>query len=535
MGTYLRSLKRSTLCAITLCGATLLPYNVLADTVTLRSNDGAVNLVGELTSFEDGHYNIETTLGDLRIPSSGISCEGDACPVFEAEIDAEIPAIRFAGSDTVGEGILPLLIAGYATYKDGDVETAQSTGNVVSTAIYGESGFGSQIGHFRVDSTTSGTAFKALANRSAEIGMASRRIKQSEAVSLQNAGAGNMLSPAQEHIVAVDSLVVVTHPENPVSEISMAQLRDVYTGRINNWRQLGGENRPIQVMTRVDGSATRTVFEDRLFNGQNANVTPRAAKAKDNIAMAAAVTSDQGAIGFVGSGFQLGAKGLTLVNECGMTNHADAFSAKTEEYPFQRRLYMYNRAGGLTPAAQDFLDFVKSTDADGVIAKAGFIDLSISAQEQSLDSSRARALLKPAETEFEGNVMREMLGQMVNYDRLSTTFRFLSGSAQLDERGQIDIERLIEFLEEKPQGTKVTLVGFTDSVGSFRKNQSLSIGRALQVREALTAAAANRLNNINLTHTGYGEVAPATCNTTDFGRSVNRRVEVWISEPATSS
>lgn len=527
------TLRTKTLCAVAAIGASLVPYNVLADDVTLKSEDGKVNLVGELTSFDGGNYTIKTGFGEFTIAANGVICEGDGCP--KPEVDAIAADVRIAGSDSVGHGIMPLLLAGYASNLGAASTVEEMNGSEeVVASIVGEDGFGEEMGKYHVNSSSSDAAFKALLAGTADLGMSSRRIEPKEAKSLADSGAGNMLDPKQEHIVAVDSLVIITHPDNPVQRISMDQLRGIYSGKIKNWSQLGGEDRAISVVTRQETSDTRAVFESRLFGGKRARVARTATIATGDSKMATAVTADEGAIGFVGSGYKRGAKALSLVSECGIVSAPDSFSAKTEEYPFQRRLYLYNRENGLNAEAQGFVDYATSTAADGVIAKAGFIDLSITSRVQDLNGSRARSLLQPVSDAREGNVMREMLSNMVSNNRLSTTFRFLTGSSTLDERGQDDIVRLVEYLETQPSGTKVTFVGFTDSVGSFKKNHSLSIGRADQVLRTLKASAGNRLDGIELTHTGYGEVAPSACNTTDFGRAVNRRVEVWIESPNNS-
>lgn len=510
---------------IVLLGAGLLPFNVLADEVTLKSSDGTVNLVGEFVDFSDGHYVIKTGLGDLRVAAARVNCEGDACPVFEtASADVTI-----TGSDTIGLGIMPLLMAGYASHLDAEASVvATSNDGEILASFVGDGGFGDELGNYLVSPTTSDTAFETLLDGRADIGMSSRRITPNEARALKASGAGNMVSPEQEHIVAVDSLVIIVNPDNPVNEITTKQLRDIYTGKITNWSELGGEDKPIKMVSRQENSGTRAVFEDRLFADLEPALTSDAVIAEDNNQMAATVNEDKGAIGFVGYAFQRGAKPLSLVNECGISTTPDAFSAKTEEYAFQRRLYLYNRSDTLAEEASEFLDFALSSDADGVISKAGFINLGIETRTQSLDGKRARALLDPNVDAFEGSIMREMLSQMANYDRLSTTFRFKTGSSKLDERGRLDMERLVEYLEAKPAGTKVMFVGFTDSVGAFESNRNLSVGRAGQVLETLTAAAGDRLQGIDMSHTGFGEVVPSGCNTNENGRAVNRRVEVWI-------
>ena len=359
--------------------------------------------------------------------------------------------------------------------------------------------------------------------------MASRRIKPEEARALKEAGAGNMVSPEQEHIIAIDSLVIITNPENPVKEITKEQLAGIYSGQITNWSEIGGEDLPIKVIQRQSGSGTRSVFEEAIF-GENkpATAAPSEVVADDNNVAAQMVNEDPGAIGFVGYAFQRGAKPLSLINECGMVTEPDSFSAKVEEYTLQRRLYVYNRADNYPQAAQDFIDYAMSEDADEVIAKSGFIDLGIKRKTQDMTGPRARMLLDPTVDAYEGGVMREMLAEMVNYDRLSTTFRFRTGVSKLDERGQLDMERLANYLEKMPEGTKVMFVGFTDDVGAFDSNRSLSLARAQQVAGQLQDVAGDRVAGIEFASAGFGEVAPATCNLSEQGRAVNRRVEVWI-------
>lgn len=121
-----------------------------------------------------------------------------------------------------------------------------------------------------------------------------------------------------------------------------------------------------------------------------------------------------------------------------------------------------------------------------------------------------------------------MLAEMDTHDRLSTTFRFRTGSSRIDERGRLDMQRLINHLEKAPSGTAITFVGFTDDVGAFEGNRALAVERANAVMEELREVAGDRLADIDMATAGYGEVAPSACNISDRGRGINRRVEVWI-------
>ncbi|GFE64447.1 phosphate ABC transporter substrate-binding/OmpA family protein [Litoreibacter roseus] len=519
--------SKPTLSVSALLGAALITLSANAGEVALKSADGTVNLVGEFIDFKDDNYIIRTALGDLRISASRVRCEGADCPKFETET----ADVRIAGSDTVGLGLMPLLMSGYASYLDAEASISNTAQEGVMLANFvGDGGFGDELGSFLVTSTSSGDAFKTLMGGTASIGMASRRIRPAEARELRDAGAGNMVSIDQEHIVAVDSLVMVVHPNNPVDTISIEQLQQIYSGQMTNWSELGGPDLPIKAISRQSNSGTLSVFKNRVFTEDGPQYVDNHTVAETNNDVAAIVNDDPSAIGFVGYAFQRGAKPLNLVNECGLESQPDPFASKTEEYALQRRLYLYNRGDQLDEQAQKFLEFALSENADGVVTKSGFINLGIKRQSQSMDSGRAKNLIKAQADNYEAGVIREMLAQMLEHDRLSTTFRFRTGSSKLDERGLLDMQRLISYLEGKPEGTEITLVGFTDDVGAFDANRDLSKVRAQQVAADLAAFANGKIDHVKINVDGFGEVAPAGCNTSEIGRGVNRRVEVWVSK-----
>ena len=519
------SIKAGALCMLSIATAVAIPTNVMAEDVTLKSADGTVNLTGEFIAFEDNSYMVRTPLGDLRIAASRVTCEGAACPVFEvAEVDVEI-----AGSDTVGLGLMPLLLEGFAGSVDAAATLSNSNGGTTLVAeLVSDGGFGDELGSFLVESSGSSAAFSTLLAGEAQIGMSSRRIRPEEARALRDSGAGNMVSPQQEHIVAVDSLVVLTHPDNPIDTLTMAQVEGIYAGEITNWSEVGGPDQAISPVSMPDGSGTRSVFESRVFEDAEVNLASNIVFADGADDVASKVRTDVGAIGYTGYAFQRGAKPMTLINDCGIAMTPDAFSARTEEYALQRRLYLYTRSDVTTPQINDLLQYASSPAADGVIAKSGFIGLGIDRKLQTLESDRASALLNPSADQYEADFMSDMLSKMVEYDRLSTTFRFRTGSSSLDERGRVDMERLASYLENQPAGAEVLFVGFTDSVGAFDSNLVLSEGRAAQVMAELQSYAGSRLGDVNISSTGYGEIAPSGCNEAEEGRRINRRVEVWI-------
>ena len=447
-----------------------------------------------------------------------------AAPV--AQEMAPASSVVFAGSDTVGDGLMPLLLAGYGANFNAVVDVTSSGVGATTIEIVADEGYGDTIGTFAVFSQTSSTAFPALLDKSAEFGMASRRIKRDEARALAQDGAGSMVALEQEHIIAVDSLVVIVNPQNPVRALTMDNLAAIYRGGIQNWSELGGPDLPITAYTRPDGSGTRSTFESHIFG--SAGQALQATVAESNEDMQQLVISNPGAIGYVGYAFVNDAQPVSMISSCGIESAADAFSAKTEEYPLQRRLYLYTRQDNTSENGQQFLNYAMSNAADGVIEKAGYISLGVERISQELARTRAQLVMENTASAYEVNLMREMVLGMYEWDRLSSTFRFATGSNTLERKSSLDLDRLIEYLQNQPEGTKISLIGFTDSDGAFSANLALSKRRAAQVLAELQSRANGALDHISFETQGFGELAPTDCNSSSDGKRLNRRVEVWI-------
>ncbi|MEJ6405067.1 phosphate ABC transporter substrate-binding/OmpA family protein [Yoonia sp. 2307UL14-13] len=507
-----------------LLGATALATSLAADPVILRSTDGTTNLNGDLIGFDGEYYLLNTELGDLRVAADRVTCDGAGCPTVET-VSADTIA---GGSDTVAEGLMPLLLAGFATDlgAEAQTQTGQGEGRIVTTFV-GQDGFGAQIGAVAVQSGTSDDAFGGLLDRSFQMGLSARRITPAEAQALAADGAGTMIAPDQEHIVAIDSLVIVVNQSNPTDALSVADLAGIFAGQITNWAQVGGPDLPITVVTTQD-AGTNDVLRAGIFGDQSGTRLVGNYTATDNVDAAIYVDENPGAIAYVGFAFKRGQKPLNLVSECGIGTSPDAFSVKTEEYTLFRRLYLYTRADTDNTLTDDFVRYATSPAANLVILQSGFIDLSVEQVPLGTDSPRAARVRGTGQGSFEKSVVDRLIGEMASHGRLSSTFRFRTGSTELDPRGIDDLQRLADYLADLPDGAEITFAGFADSVGAFEPNVILSEGRAEQVRSALLALAGDRLNNVTIKTAGYGEIDPAACNTNDAGRAINRRVETWI-------
>lgn len=202
----------------------------------------------------------------------------------------------------------------------------------------------------------SGVGVQKVGEGLAQIGNTGRALKDSEVQKY-----GLVSFP-----FAIDGVAVAVNPGNPVSQLNKSQLIDIFSGKIANWKEVGGNDAPITLYVREDGSGTRETFEDRALNkgtsAASANVI------NSNGAMKTAVGRDPNAIGYVGIGhLDDSVKGIVLD---GMTPSQK--NAADGTYKVTRLLYMNTKGQpeGLTKA---FVDYIYSPDGEAIIAKAGYI------------------------------------------------------------------------------------------------------------------------------------------------------------------
>ena len=170
---------------------------------------------------------------------------------------------------------------------------------------------------------------------------------------------------------AIDGVAVAVNPKNPVSGLSKAQLKDIFAGKITNWKEVGGEDLKIQVINRDEASGTREAFRTIVMDG-----TPfdrRSAVLSGTGQVRDVVSRSRGAIGYISLGFVDSLNAKTSVKATSV-NHVEA-SEKTVAsggYPISRDLYFFVK-GAPSQQAQDYIDYVTSEKMDKQIREAGFI------------------------------------------------------------------------------------------------------------------------------------------------------------------
>lgn len=445
--------------------------------------------------------------------SDGSSDAGDpsASTATEAPPDAptpepaaSAPLLRFAGSNTVGHTLLPLLAEAYLA-REGATSVRREPG-ASHTTIHVTGELEGKRQTIAIQAHGTATGFVALQQGKADVAMASRRIREDEVARL--ASIGPMTSPSREHVLAVDGVAVIVQADRRLESVTVPQLAGLFSGTLNDFAKLGAGAGAVHVYARDDASGTFETFKSLVLHDQPLSASAR--RFEDGAELVAAVARDPQGIGFVSASQASGDSGvhtLAVAEPSATALLPTRLTIGTEDYALSRRLFLYVADTGHA-RARSFVDFALSRAGQELVTKAGFVAL-------TPESTRASA---PA------NALPAYDKVIAGASRLTTNFRFHTGSSELDNRALRDLDRVAELMIDlKRGGEKLLLLGFSDATGAARVNQQLSHDRAEHVARALRQRGldASRVE-------GFGAAMPVADNATSEGREKNRRVEIWI-------
>lgn len=219
----------------------------------------------------------------------------------------------------------------------------------------------------------SGTGIASLINGTVDLANASRQIKEEEIANAQ----ANGIEPL-EHIIARDAIAVIVNPENPVNQLTLQQISDMYSGKISNWSEVGREDRPIVRLSRETNSGTHVYFletvlrlgssEDKTLFSTDTLLLP------SSEGIIAEVRQNPNAIGYDGLGYV--PKDLKMIaiaeREGGDYVIPSIATVNDKTYAIARDLYMYTN-GEPTGIVKEYLDWILSAEAQEIVAELGFV------------------------------------------------------------------------------------------------------------------------------------------------------------------
>lgn len=196
-------------------------------------------------------------------------------------------------------------------------------------------------------------------NGVSEIGMSSRDLKEEEKE-----------SGLIETIIAYDGIVIVSHPTNKVKNLTMDQVKQIFTGEVSNWKELGGEDMEIVVVSREDGSGSRDAFQE-IVGYTSGELVRSALIASGNGNIKTTVATNKHAVGFIS--FEYIDSSISTVNINGV--EATAENVLQQKYSLSRPFLFVHKEDNLTDAGQQFIDYILSSEGQAIVAETGAIPI----------------------------------------------------------------------------------------------------------------------------------------------------------------
>lgn len=259
---------------------------------------------------------------------------GEATPTAEPTGAVVSGSLTVTGSTTV----LPIAEKAAEAFMDANLEADVQV-----------SGGGSSVG------------VQAVGEGTADIGMASRDLKDAEKEKYPG---------LVQHVVAKDGIAVIINPENAVESLTVEQVRQIYTGEITGWNEVGGSDAEIVVVGRDSASGTRGSFEDLVMDKQE--FVPTMLEKNSNGAVQQTIAGTPGAIGYVGLGYVDDTVKGVEIDVDGTLVEPTVENVIAGTYPISRELNMFTD-GEATGIAATFLEYILSDEGQAIVEEEGFV------------------------------------------------------------------------------------------------------------------------------------------------------------------
>lgn len=279
--------------------------------------------------------------------------------------------MKFIRKTTIGLAVLSLAAMLSACGMSDENETGSSNGNAYTLAISGSTSVGplaekladkyeekNKI-NIEVNQIGSSAGITNATSGVSEIGMSSRDLKEEEKA-----------NGLKESIIAYDGIVVVTHPNNKVKDLTMDQVKQIFTGKVTNWKELGGDDMEIVVVSREDGSGSRDAFQE-IVGYTSGELIRNSIVASGNGNIKTTVATNKHAVGFIS--FEYIDDSISTVKINGV--EATAENVLRQKYSLSRPFLFVHKEANLSKEGQQFIDYILSPEGQALVLEAGVIPL----------------------------------------------------------------------------------------------------------------------------------------------------------------
>ncbi len=490
------------------CWFALFGGQAVAQDVTLTSRDKSIEISGDLLGFDGDFYRVDTVYGELTVDSTGVLCEGPACP----NLESYIAQLTFSGSRVIGRVLLPALIEGYARHAGLIAVREEDEADKGTIWYWLQSTQGTETaGLFNIRLTSSDEGFADILSNNADIAMSLREASDDETAQAKEIGYGILTKGRQQVFIGHDALVLSAPQTSALDEIKVDQLSEVLLGEITGWDDLGTNDDAPILLTVADGTAellpliNRGIPEAGQIDGSDLSGFPTERESQGSLSMH---------FGYH-SAVPESMRPVPLSSECGMTYRPTELSLRSSELPYTFPLILYRPMRRLPEIGREFLEFVESPAGQRVVARAGYAISTPS--EHAFDEVGYRVvnslLLSDTPEEF------DQLKQAIEILR---TRRLIGGGLRASAEGEFSAssQALVRQVRQMIElglldATELLLVGFgTDDQLSER------------AREFFVTELENSGHEVKLASVHLGAVMPIGCPSTDA--TLNDRVEIWV-------
>lgn len=455
----------------------------VAQDVTLTSRSGGLSVSGTLLSFDGEVYQVDTDLGRITIANSDLICEGEGCPDPSEFIDtfSIIPTSRIPLSS-----VLDLLEA-YAKEANKKLSRQGSYEKPAAVEV----------------SDSADTVESIVSFTSGEANMSFNAKPQGAAIGF-------------------DAVQITSTSALLRTPILTETLRDIWTGQITNWQELGGPDKKIRIILPIYADDLFAAFEKFDPAMTRETLTSNAEYFLTASAIYETVISDPLVIGMVYK-TDPSLETVAIDSGCSLVSTPSAFSIQSLEYPLAFQLNLNSLTTTAPRTGRLVQDFTATDSAQRIFKHTGLIPLVGESIPASYQSKRLSDAILAAGENPNIAGLQEFTAFSQTATRLSTTLYFDLQTQALDAQSQKTLRAFVRELEKpEMQSAQLVLVGYSDSVGSRENNLKLSKERAEAVKSAMSGVTQD------IAVIGFADAAPIGCNDTEFGRTKNRRVEVWV-------
>jgi len=415
-------------------------------------------------------------------------------------------ALRICGDRELCDQLVPPLVRGFFTISDFKNVSQQKdeNGNIHMIAK-----LKNQEYLFDIESVHAKQAYEWLKYGQCDIVVSGQKLMTSESIESLTQTEETDLRPIQ-YLIAMDGIVAMVHPSNPVQYLTIQELQDIFSGKKKKWA-FTDLSKDIHTYTPKPDSDIYYVFQNQFLNGKTIHATK---EFNDLDALSRHLHKDPYGIGLSSLPFIYDNQPLAIADHEIDPVRPGYFSVSIDSYLMIRKIYLYSILVSAAKYSLPFVTFVQSSKGQAIVKQCGYVDCTVKAL-----GSRRELWQKP--------VNKAVFNKLVKITRqtqkLSMNFYFKSNDYQLTSESSNKLKKLISWLKRKAGMLKIYVIGYSDSRGAYRQNCLVALKRAENVAREMKVCGIYVDEIVTAC-----EEFPIASNQTEAGRLKNRRVEVWV-------